>query len=126
MQNPSESAPRGPGKLITCIMPDDGSHRALREALHQERNITRIESTSCLGMSSLADANIKPGTLPDTFMARLVTVVVPESEADDLFDFIYEKARIGRDGGGAVLQNALTNLTPYSLPEDVAEEEDQG
>ncbi len=123
MQDPSESAPREPGKLITCILPDDGSHRALLEALHHEKYITRVEAVPCLGMSSLADANIKPGTLPDTFMARLVTVVVPESEADVLFEYIYEKARVGRDGGGAVLQSTLTNSTPYSLPQDVAEED---
>ncbi len=125
MQDPCVSAPCEPGKLITCILPDDGSHKALLEALHQEKNITRAECFSCLGMSSLADANIKPGTLPDTFMARLVTVVVPESEADVLFAYIYEKARVGREGGGAVLQSALPASTPYSLPEDVAEEEGQ-
>ena len=125
MQNTNEAAPREPSKLITCILPDDGCHKELLEALHHEKNITRAEAVSCLGMSSLADANIKPGTLPDTFMARLVTVVVPESESDVLFDDIYDKARVGRDGGGAVLQSIPATSTPYSMPKDVAEEENQ-
>ena len=80
MREATEPAPHQPSKLITCILPDDGSHKLLIEALH-ERDITRAEVVSCLGMSSLVDANIKPGTLPDTFLARMVTVVVPASKA---------------------------------------------
>ena len=56
-------------------------------------------------------------------MARMVRVVVPEAEADALFEFIYKTARVGRDGGGVVLQNALLTSTPFVLPEGVAEEE---
>lgn len=125
MQKTSESAPREDSKLITCVLPDDGSHKLLLEALHREKNITRAEVVSCLGMSSLADANIKPGTLPDTFLARMVTVVVPQTKADSLFEFICEKARVDRDGGGVVLQSALATSTPYTLPEDVVEEENK-
>ena len=102
-----KAAPREAGKLGSCILPDDGSHKDLLDALYNEKDITRAEVTSCLGMSSLADANIKPGTLPDSFMARLVSVVVPENEADALFEFIYEKARIGRDGGIVRLRISL-------------------
>lgn len=122
MQDTSKTAPREASKLITCMMPDDGSHKALLKALRHEKQITRAEAVSCLAISSLADANIKPGTLPDAFMARLVSVVVPEAEADALFEFIYEKGRVGRDGGGVVLQHALVTATPFVLPEGVAEE----
>ncbi len=123
MQDSSKSAPREPSKLITCVLPDDGSHKALLEALRHEKQITRAEVVSCLAMGRLSNANVKPGSLPDTFLAKMVRVVVPEAEADALFEYIYEKARIGRDGGGAVLQNALVTSTPFALPEGVAEEE---
>lgn len=123
MKDSSESAPREATKLITCVLPDDGSHKALLKALHHERQITRAEGVSCLAMGDLSNAKVKPGTLPDRYLARLVRVVVPEAEADALFEYIYEKARIGRDGGGVIMQNALVTSTPFTLPESVAEEE---
>ena len=121
MQNSAKSAPREASKLITCMLPDDGTHKVLLEALRQEKQITRAQAISCLAISDLADANVNPGTLPDAFMARMVRVVVPEAEADALFEYIYEKARIGRDGGGAVWQSALVTATPFALPEGAAE-----
>ncbi len=122
MQNSTKSAPREASKLIVCMMPDDGSHKALLKALWHEKQITRADVVTCLAISDLADANIKPGTLPDVFTARLVRVVVPEAEADALFEFVYEKGRVGRDGGGVVFQQALATATPFALPEGVTEE----
>ncbi len=60
--------------------------------------------------------------LPDVSMARIVTVIVPAADADALFEFIYETAGVGRDGGGIVVQSALAAATPFALPEGVAEE----
>ncbi len=37
-------------------------------------------------------------------------------------DITYEKARIGRDGDGVLLQNALVTSTPFGLPAGVAKE----
>ena len=123
MLDSNESAPRAASKLITCILPDDGSHKALLEALRHEKQITKADVGSCMAMGSLANAKVKPGTLPDAYLARIVRVVVPEAEADALFEYIYEKAHIGRDGGGVLHQNALATSTPFALPEGVAEEE---
>ncbi len=123
MQEPIRSAPLEDSKLITCVLPDDGSHKALLEALRQELNINKAEVVSSLAMGESVEANANPGTVPGTYMARTVRVVVPAAEADALFEFICDKARISRDGGGVVFQNALATSTPFALPEGVAEEQ---
>jgi len=50
---------------------------------------------------------------------RKVDVVVPEEEADELYDYIYEKAQIGRLQGGAIWLRSLAMATPFALPADV-------
>ena len=77
---------------------------------------------SCLGMAVLADTKTKPGHLPKPSLARLVQVVAKETEADAVFDYIYEKAGIGRPDGGIIWQVALAASTPFSLPEGVEDE----
>ena len=96
MQESAKSAPREATKLIVCALPDDGSHTALLKALYKEKQITRVEVISCLGTGGVGNANAKPGTVADTYMGRMVRVVVPEAEADALFEFICEKANIDR------------------------------
>jgi len=58
MQEPRKPTPHEASKLITCIMPDDGSHSKLLEDLHQERKILKVEvvSSQAMGMHSNANA----------------------------------------------------------------------
>jgi len=55
---------------------------------------------------------------------RLVSVVADADEADALFEFIHERAGIGRPGGGTILMTRLLMATPLRFPEGVPTESD--
>jgi nitrogen regulatory protein PII len=109
-------------KLITCILPNDGSNRKLMRALRNELKINTANNVSCYGLEVLADADTKYGELPEPVLVRKVDVVVPAAEADALFDYIYEKADIGRVGGGSMWQGEVAAASEYILPEGVPDE----
>lgn len=116
------AVPREDCKLISCVLPDDGTDKQLMRALRDEKQITRASSTSCMGLAVLADAKTKFGELPQPTLVRLVEVVVPSTDADALYDYIYEKANIGRPQGGAIFMGALYLASPFALPPDLPTE----
>ena len=115
----SGQVPRENCKLISCLLPDDGSDKRLIRALYDEKKISRANSTSCMGLAVLADAKTKFAELPQPVLIRKVDVVVPENEADELYDYIYDKAGIGRPQGGIMWLNALSLVSPFNVPKDV-------
>jgi hypothetical protein len=118
-----QTLPRPAAKLITCILPDDGSDKALMRTLRQEKQIITTSSVACRGISVLQSATSKRDRLPEPTLVRMVRVAVAESEADALFDYIYEVAGIGHKGGGTLLMGPLSGMTLCELPEGVPEEQ---
>ena len=112
----------GAAKLITCILPDDGTERRLLAWLRDQQGVTRANSVYCRGHAVLAEAQVRRGRLPEPSLVRLVTIVVDADAADALFDRIYEFAAIARPDGGALLMTPLTLATPFALPEGIANE----
>ena len=112
-------------KQISCILPDDGTDKKLMRALFDEKKIVRANSTSCMGLAGSAQAKTKFGELPQPVLMRKVDVIVAVDDVDNLYDYIYEKARIGRPQGGVILLNELTLVSPFNLPENVPLEKDQ-
>jgi nitrogen regulatory protein PII len=115
------SVPAKAAKLISCILPDDGTERRLLVWLREE-GITRADSVYCRGHSVLREAVTRRGKLPEPSLVRLVRIVVDAEAADSLFDRIYEQADIHRPGGGALFMTPLLFATPFPLPEGVADE----
>lgn len=116
--------PGEPCKLITAVLPDDGTDLSLMKALRAEKGVIRANSTSCLANSILAEARTRPGKLPEPILARIVEVLVPEAEADDVFEFVCHNANIDHLGGGVVFQSPVPYCTAYSLPEGVPDEKE--
>jgi hypothetical protein len=111
-------------KRIMVVLPNDGTDRRLLKVLRREKGITRADTVSVRAVAALQEAKTKRGHLPEPILARLVTVVVTETEADAVFDYIYAVAKIDRPGGGMVLMERLLGATPFLLPEDVPDEKD--
>jgi hypothetical protein len=109
-------------KLISCMLPDDGSDKMLMRALRNDKQLNTANSVSCLGMQVLADAKTKYGELPEPALVRKVDVMVPAAEADALFEYIYVTANIGRVNGGAMWQEEVSLASAYTLPEGVPDE----
>lgn len=109
-------------KLITCILPNDGSDRELRRALKTDKEIIRTTSLPANGMAALADARTKSGELPEPTIVRMVQIVVNVGREDDLFDYVYRTAKIGRPGGGMMYLSEEFIASSFNLPQDLPEE----
>ena len=122
MMKPAPAIPGEACKLISVAVPDDGTDLRLLRALRAEKGVVRANSISCLGSSVTLETRTKPGKLPQPIMARFVEILVPESDADDVFEFVCRLAITGELGGGVVWQSVAPFCSDYVLPEGVPDE----
>lgn len=88
-------------------------------ALRDERQVTTANSASCMGLAVLEDAMTKHGDLPEPGLVRKVDVLVAAADADELYDYIYAAANIGRTGGGTIFLGPVSLASEFELPADV-------
>jgi hypothetical protein len=106
------------------MLPDDGSDLSLIRAM-KERGVTVADSLPCRGVSVLREAKARnPDDLPESVFVRLVQMLVPEERADELFEYVYIAARMGRPHGGVAALSEPICVTPYRLPTGVPDEQE--
>jgi hypothetical protein len=112
------------GKLIQCVVPDDGTDKRVLEILRDRMGIVAGHSMSCRSVAMVVDVEPRRGRLPPSQLARLVQIVTTEDQADAAFDLVFATAGLGRPGRGIVFQGPLLGQTTYELPGDVPDEAD--
>jgi len=78
--------------------------------LHHARGAGRMTPLAYRGVGGTTEKDI-------------VSVVVPASNADEIFEYVFEKADIYRPHGGLMFQQTLKSCTPFVLP-DLPDEKD--
>jgi len=93
-------------KLITCLIPKGRGSEAVA-ALKEEMSIDCANVSS--GRSDLFQHSNKE------IESEIVTAVVSEAQADEVFSFLYEKLEIDQPHHGILFQNSLLSTTAFTL-----------
>lgn len=105
-------------KLITCIIPK-GKAIEIARLLHEDKGINSANVSSGRGRGV-----VEPIGFSGWYEVEILTVVVSQGDADEIFNFIYDKADVGHAHGGIMYQGVLTTSTHFELPR--IPEEDKG
>lgn len=94
-------------KLITCIIPDKIPSSIL-EKLKTEKKIITANKNSARGASSKSSYQMRE--------MEVLRVVVEESRADEIFEYLYYLLEMDQPNRGIMHQIALGRMTDYTLP----------
>ncbi|MDQ7010772.1 MAG: hypothetical protein Q9M29_03025 [Mariprofundaceae bacterium] len=101
-------------KLITCILPTGHAKTAMK-ALRAEFDITAANFHLARGVGK--SAPLARRGIGEQTEKEILSVVVGEAQADDVFVFLYHETGISQPHGGLIYMRALAHATPFALPE---------
>ena len=104
-------------KLITSFLPH-GTGVSMIKLLKEETGVYTGNVNSSRGTGSSAGAS----DFDNWVEVDILDVVVDANRADEIFNFIYEKAGIGEGNHGFIIQQNLARSTKFSLPDLPLEE----
>ncbi len=102
-------------KMITCVIPK-GQGPDLIEGLRQDQGITAANAMSGRGVSQ------RTGNFAEE--VDVLTVVVNQSRAKEVFEYLYDRIEIDHAYGRFMFQLALDTSSSFSLPDNISEEAD--
>ena len=112
-------------KQISAVLPDD--EPLLHDLIHglkDELGILAFDHHSCRGIGALGKRS--PGRrfrTPPAKALRMLSVLVTPDRADEVFEYIYFKAKVDRPMGGIVFMGPLNGATAFVMPEGVQDED---
>ena len=108
-----------PHKLITAIRPK-GRDKVLVRRLVKEQGINSVNVNYARGLGRITPLHHRG--VGETTEKAIVTVLVEEARADEVFEFIYYEANINQPHGGLMFQQPLLANTLFTMP-DIEEEQ---
>ena len=106
-------------KLITCILPRGIGFDVL-QALKEKRGIITANLNTARGTGKLTPLAYRG--IGGESEKELLNVIVPITQADELFEFVFYEAKIDRPHGGIIYMSDVQFSTPYRLPDDLPRE----
>lgn len=103
--------PLSAAKLITCIVPR-GEAQQMMQTLYNEYGLQALNSYTGRGQDSRM-------ALKDWREMDIVNLVVPEAQADEVFDLMYQLAGIGQQAGRLLWQEHLPQATAFVVPNSI-------
>ncbi len=98
-------------KLITCLLPKDKAIKITRR-LKEEKNILTENISHGRGVG-VSDSSL----LGAWIEVDILTVVIEESMADEIFEFIFFESEANQSHGGFMFQSNLSSSTRFRLPD---------
>ena len=105
-------------KVITAILPKGGSKEVVNKLVY-EKGISRINVNYARGSGRLTP--LQHRGVGETSEKEILTIIVEEHQADEVFEFVFYEAEINRPHGGLMYQQPLHAATLFNLP-DIEEE----
>ena len=93
-------------KRITCFLPK-GTGVKMVEMLQSEKNIVSTNVHSGRGQRTAETWNEQD----------ILTVIVDEERAEEIFEYIFFQGKINKPGGGFIFQSDLNRATSFKLPD---------